>query len=139
MRIYAVFAILRVETAVSRVHQISQESLMLTISSRVSTRTCDGLSRRDFVRAGVLGATGLTLPVLFRAQAASASPTGFVKDKSVIFLFLAGGPSQYETFHPKMTAPIEIRSVTGEVVTNLPGVTFAGMFPRMARHADKLA
>jgi len=112
---------------------------MLTISNPTSARSCDGLLRRDFVRAGVLGATGLSLPVLLRAQAASASPQSFIKDKSVIFLFLAGGPSQYETFDPKMTAPREIRSVTGEVATNLPGVTFAGMFPQMARHADKLA
>ena len=112
---------------------------MLTICSPTIARSCDGLSRRDFVRAGVLGATGLSLPVLFQAQAAAASPTSFVKDKSVIFLFLAGGPSQYETFDPKMTAPREIRSVTGEIATNLPGVTFAGMFPNMARHADKLA
>ena len=76
---------------------------MLTVSHPASTRSCDGVSRRDFVRAGVLGATGLSLPVLFRAQAA-AGPAGFVKEKSVIFLFLAGGPSQYETFDPKMTA-----------------------------------
>ncbi len=112
---------------------------MLTISTRTSGRTCDGLSRRDFVRAGILGSTALSLPVLFRTQCASASSAGFVKDKSVIFLFLAGGPSQYETFDPKMTAPREIRGVTGEVATKLPGVTFAGKFPQMARHADKLA
>lgn len=112
---------------------------MLTISSPSSARSCDGLSRRDFVRAGALGATGLTLPFLLRAQAASANPASFVKDKSVVFLFLAGGPTQYETFDPKMTAPREIRSVTGEIATALPGVTFAGKFPRMAQHADKLA
>ena len=112
---------------------------MLTILSQTSARSCDGMSRRDFVRAGVLGATGLSLPLLFRTHAALASPASFVKDTSVVFLFLAGGPSQYETFDPKMTAPWEIRGVTGEVATNLPGVTFGGMFPKLARHADKLA
>ena len=44
-------------------------------------------------------------------------------------LFLQGGPSQIETFDPKMTAPVEIRSITGEVQSRLPGVTFGGTFP----------
>ena len=60
-------------------------------------------------------------------------------DKSVIFLFLHGGPSQIETFDPKMSAPAEVRSATGEVATKLPGVTFGGTFPKLARLADKLA
>ena len=47
-----------------------------------------------------------------------------VTGKSVIFLFLHGGPSQIETFDPKLDAPAEIRSVTGEVETRLPGITF---------------
>ncbi|HWB08055.1 MAG TPA: DUF1501 domain-containing protein [Pirellulales bacterium] len=111
---------------------------MLNVSFQTSARNCNGVSRRDFVRAGVLGATGLSLPTLLRAQNTFAS-SGSVKDKSVVFLFLAGGPSQYETFDPKMTAPAEVRSVTGEIATNLPGVTFAGMFPQLARHADRLA
>src|SRR5262249_22900521 len=57
----------------------------------------------------------------------------------VILLFLTGGPSQIETFDPKMTAPAEFRSVTGEVVSNVPGVTLGGTFVRLARQADKLA
>ena len=97
------------------------------------------LPRRDFLQIGSLGATGLTLPLVLRNQAAAAKPTSFVKDKSVIFLFLAGGPSQYETFDPKQSAPSEIRGVTGEVQTSLPGLTFAGVLPQLARHADKLA
>ena len=95
--------------------------------------------RRDFLQVGALGATGLALPLVLRNQASAATPTGFVKDKSVIFLFLAGGPSQYETFHPKQSAPSEIRGVKGEVQTRLPGLTFAGVLPQLARHADKLA
>jgi len=62
-----------------------------------------------------------------------------VKDRSVVLLFLQGGPSHIECFDPKMTAPSEIRSVTGEVKTTLPGVTFGGTFPRMAKLADRLA
>jgi len=62
-----------------------------------------------------------------------------VKDKSVIFLFLHGGPGQTETFDPKMTAPVGIQSVTGEVQTKIPGITFGGTFPRLAGLADKLS
>lgn len=97
------------------------------------------LWRRDFLQLGALGATGLTLSTLLRNQAAAAGPAGFVKDKSVIFLFLAGGPSQYETFDPKLTAPSQVRGVTGEVATRLPGVTFAGVLPKLAERADKLS
>ncbi len=62
-----------------------------------------------------------------------------VRDRSVIFLFLHGGPSQIETFDPKMNAPAEFRSATGEVATSLPGVTFGGTFPRLATMADRVA
>ena len=54
-------------------------------------------------------------------------------------LFLTGGPSQIETFDPKMTAPSEFRSVTGEVKSNLAGVTLGGTFEKLANHVDKLA
>src|SRR4029079_167040 len=58
---------------------------------------------------------------------------------SVIFLFLHGGPSQFETFDPKMSAPADIRSTTGEIATSIPGVTFGSSFPKLARLADRLA
>src|SRR5207247_9177263 len=81
---------------------------------------------------------GLTLPGL-RAARAAASQAGMpVTDKSVIFVFLHGGPSQIETFDPKLTAPQDIRSTTGEVATKLPGITFGGTFPKLAARADKL-
>ena len=57
------------------------------------------------------------------AQAA-ADPRRLLTGRSVIFLFLHGGPSQFETFDPKMSAPAEIRSTTGEISTAIPGVTF---------------
>ena len=50
-----------------------------------------------------------------------------------------GGPSQIETFDPKMDMPAEIRSATGEVSTKLPGITFGGTFPKLAQVADKLS
>jgi hypothetical protein len=62
-----------------------------------------------------------------------------VKDKSVVLLFLSGGPSHIEFFDPKMDAPAEIRSITGEVQTSLPGYTFGASFPKMAAMMDRLA
>jgi hypothetical protein len=74
-----------------------------------------GLSRRELLRIGSLGLAGLTLPGLLRAKALGASVGAeLVKDRSVVLLWLGGGPSHIETFDPKMTAPVEIRSVTGE-------------------------
>ena len=56
----------------------------------------------------------------------------------MIFLFLHGGPSQFETFDPKMSMPEGIRSATGEIGTRIPGVTFGSSFPRLAALADRL-
>ncbi|MBI5761680.1 MAG: DUF1501 domain-containing protein, partial [Planctomycetales bacterium] len=107
---------------------------MLTIYDQAGS-----FGRRDFLRIGSLGLGGMTLPGLLAAKA-NAAERGFpVTDKSVIFLFLHGGPSQIETFDPKMTAPTEIASATGEVATTIPGVTFGGTFPKLARLADKLS
>ena len=86
------------------------------------------LHRRAFLQIGGLALGGLTLPGLLAARA--AEKRRFTTDKSVIFLFLHGGPSQFETFDPKMSAPAEIRSAVGETATRLPGVTFGGSFPQ---------
>ena len=98
-----------------------------------------GLSRREFLRVGGLGLGGLTLGDMMSLQAAVKKSHPVVKDKSVIFLFMHGGPSQFETFDPKMDAPSEIRSVTGEIKTTLPGVTFGGTFEKLSRLADKFS
>jgi hypothetical protein len=92
--------------------------------------------RRAFLRVGSLALGGLTLPDLFVARASDGRPP--VTDKSVIFLFLHGGPSQTETFDPKMSAPEGVRSATGETATKLPGVTFGATFPRVAALADRV-
>jgi hypothetical protein len=98
------------------------------------------LSRRELLSIGALGLGGLTLSGLLRTRALGATVgTELVKDRSVVLLWLGGGPSHIETFDPKMTAPVEIRSVTGEVQTTLPGVTFGGTFPLLAQRAKHLA
>src|SRR4051812_33972230 len=94
--------------------------------------------RRAFLRIGSLALGGLSLPHLLAAKARAAEARQVLKDKSVILLFLHGGPPQTETFDPKMTAPAEFRSTTGEVATCMPGITFGGSFPRLAALADKL-
>ena len=96
-------------------------------------------SRRSFLRVGSLALGGLASPQLLAAKAAGAANAKVLRDKAVVFLFMHGGPSQIETFDPKMSAPAEIRSVTGEVQTTIPGVTFGGTFPRLAERTKRLA
>jgi hypothetical protein len=104
------------------------------------TRThCDGGSRRDFLKVGALGLGGLMLPDLLRARAAAATAGRPTRNTSVVWLWLGGGPSHIETFDPKMSAPAEFRSTVGAVQTSLPGVEFGGVFPKLARMADRLA
>src|SRR5580700_10199611 len=98
-----------------------------------------GYSRREFLRIGTLGLGGLTLPHLLGARALAAGSKPITSGKSVIFLFQFGGPSQFETFDPKMNAPDGVRSVNGEVATALPGVTFGSLFPQLAKRAKQLA
>ena len=109
---------------------------MLTIETPSHSVDCRGGSRRDFIRLGTLSVGGLSLGSLAKTYAASRS---FVKDKSVVLVYLSGGASQIETFDPKMTAPDGVRSVTGEVRTTIPGVTFGGTFGRLAGRANELA
>src|SRR5271166_5145997 len=98
-----------------------------------------GYSRREFLRVGTLGLGGLSLPHLLGARALAAGSKPIATGKSVIFLHMFGGPSQFETFDPKMCAPEGIRSVNGEIATALPGVTFGTAFPQLARRAQQLA
>ena len=98
-----------------------------------------GYSRREFLRIGTLGLGGLSLPHLLGARALAAGSKSITTGKSVIFLYLFGGPSQFETFDPKMSAPDGIRSVNGEIATALPGVTFGSSFPQLAKRANQLA
>lgn len=113
---------------------------MLTIQDTTRARTCQGYNRREFLRIGGLGLLGgLSLPQFLAAKAQAAALGRVVKDRAVVFLFLQGGPSHIEFFDPKMTAPEDVRSITGETQTNLPGITFGGTFQKLARMTDKIA
>jgi len=111
---------------------------MLTITSDGSARDCSRLCRRDFLKVGTLGLGGLALPGLLATQSQAAS-SGFLRNKSIVLVFLGGGASHIETFNPAMNSPSPYCSVTGEVQTSIPGVTFGGTFPQLAAMADKLA
>jgi Protein of unknown function (DUF1501) len=100
-----------------------------------SSTSCGKTTRRDFLRVGGLGLGGLTLLDLLALKARGLDYKSLTKDRSVIFLFMHGGPSQFETFDPKMEAPSSIRSQTGEIPTTLPGVTFGGTFEKLAKRA----
>ncbi len=102
-------------------------------------KTTTRLGRREFLRIGGLGLGALTLSDMIALQAAVKRGNSAVKDKSVIFLFMHGGPSQFETFDPKMDAAAEIRSTTGEIKTALPGITFGSTFQKLAPLADKFS
>ena len=109
---------------------------MLSLIAPAGTRLCDGVSRREVLRVGGLSALGLSLADLLEARAASKPATG--KAKSCIVLFLMGGPPQHSTWDPKPDAPAEIRGEFGPIDTKVPGIRYASLLPRLARHADKL-
>lgn len=100
-------------------------------------------SRREWLRVGGLNALGLSLPTLLAHQAQASvgdvhHPT-FGRAKNVIYLYLAGGPPQHETFDPKPEAPAELRGEFQPIHTNVPGIDFCELLPRTSRMADKLA
>jgi hypothetical protein len=98
---------------------------------------CDGLTRRELLRAGTLPALGLALPDLLRRRAA-AGERREGKASGCIVLFLMGGPPQHSTWDPKPDAPAEVRGEFGPTATNVPGVRVCSLLPGLARHMDKL-
>ncbi len=112
---------------------------MLEILSGRASRNCKRVTRRECLQVGTLGLGGLSLAGLISARANAAAAGHAVKDTSVVVLFLTGGPSQIETFDPKMSSPVDYRSVTGAVASKIPGVALGGTFPKLAGLADKVA
>lgn len=94
-------------------------------------------SRRAFLRLGASGLGALGLPGLLRGETGEDKP--WVRGKSVVWLWLGGGPPQAETWDPKPDAPDTVRTMFGVVKTSLPGVTFGSHFPKLAERAHRLA
>ena len=101
--------------------------------------TCDGVSRRSFLRAGGLGLAGLALPDLLRQRASAAEKGAVVKNTAVIQVFLTGGPTHVDTYDPKPDAPKEIRGEFKAISTAVSGVSLSEYLPRQARAMDKIA
>src|SRR5436305_6597320 len=112
---------------------------MLNLWGSKTRKDCSGSNRRDFLKVGALGLTGLTLTDLLRLRSNAANAGQPTRDTSVIWLWLGGGPTHVETFDPKMSAPAEFRSMVGDVQTRVPGVRLGGLFPLMGQVADKMA
>lgn len=104
-----------------------------------SLSLCNRVARRDAMKVGVMGATGLTLPSLLRARSAARERGQSTRDTSIVWLWMQGGAPHIETFDPKMDAPSNYRSMIGAVDTRLPGVQFGGLYPGLANMADQMA
>jgi hypothetical protein len=111
---------------------------MLDITGQGTAHTCDGISRRDFLQVGTLGAAGVTLAELEQARAeGKTSPEG--DRRSVIMIFNLGAPSQFETFDPKPEAPAEIRGPFQPIPVSGGGFSISELLPRHAEHGDKFS
>jgi hypothetical protein len=102
-------------------------------------RFCDGVSRRSFLKIGGLAlgglGGGLSLPDLLRADARAGQPGS---RKSIIMIFLSGGPPHQDSFDLKPEAPVEIRGEFQPIATNVPGLEICELFPRMAKMMDRM-
>src|SRR6266487_3212265 len=111
---------------------------MLKISGKGSITTCDGITRRDFLQVGTLGALGFTLSSweTLKSQGAVTSENG---RKSAILIFNLGAPSQLDTWDMKPDAPREIRGPFKPMRTNNPDIQICEIFPLHAKLADKFS
>src|SRR5438876_3579459 len=110
---------------------------MLTIFGP-SNRYCDGVSRRSFLKIGALGigASSLTLADIFRTEARVNTTS---RPKSVINIFLGGGPPHQDMWDIKTEAPKEIRGEFKPIATTVNGIQIGEVFPKIARIMEKFA
>ncbi len=110
----------------------------MLLVGRHRTRTCQGLTRRALLQVGGSAVLGLSLAGWLRRRSAvhAASPA---RVRSVLLLWLWGGPAQLDTWDPKPAAPLEFRGPFSSIPTRLPGVRFCELFPQVAGLAHRLA
>jgi hypothetical protein len=108
---------------------------MITVGEGIS-KSCAGVTRRDFLRAGGigLGSLGMCMPAWDPRAGCEAK-----SDRSIILLLLVGGPSQLETWDPKPDAPSDVRGPFRSIATRCPGVRISEHLPRLAARMDRLA
>lgn len=110
---------------------------MLTVQGQRDRGSfCDRMDRRNFLRIGTLGLGGLTLPQLLRAESASGTSKSV---KSVIMIYLVGGPPHQDMFDLKPLAPREVAGPWRPIETNVPGFEICEAFPLLAGMADKFS
>ncbi|HVA46887.1 MAG TPA: DUF1501 domain-containing protein [Pirellulales bacterium] len=106
-------------------------------------RLCDGLSRRELLRAGGLSLLGLSAADLLKHETLhageAAAAAGFGQAKACILLYLYGAPSQLETYDPKPDAPVEIRGEFTTIDSAVPGMQVCEYLPNLARVLDRAA
>ena len=110
---------------------------MLSIFGQ-GTRLCDGITRREMLRVGGLAIGGLTLADVLRSQDAAGAEKS-KRSKSVIMVWLRGGPSHIDMVDMKPEAPPEIRGEFRPTMTNVSGIQICDLMPRQAKLMDKLA
>lgn len=96
------------------------------------------IGRREFLKASVMGAVGLSLPQLLSLQAQAKQQGRAARAKNVLVILEQGGVSHLDTFDPKPLLPAEHRSPFKPIATNVPGIQFTELLTHTARHADKL-
>src|SRR4051812_32000523 len=111
---------------------------MFKVTGKGSITTCDGITRRDFLQVGALGAIGLSLSKFAALQAMGTAPQGS-SDKAAIMIFNLGAPSQMDTWDMKPNAPAEIRGPFKPIKTNNPDIQISEIFPLHAKLADKFS
>ncbi|HEY3855385.1 MAG TPA: DUF1501 domain-containing protein [Verrucomicrobiae bacterium] len=111
---------------------------MLNLTGNGSVTTCDGITRRDFLQVGVLGAMGLSLAKLAEMQARGAAPAGN-DERSCIMIFNLGAPSQIDIWDMKPDAAAEIRGPFKPIRTASPDIQISEMLPLHAKLADKFS
>jgi len=116
---------------------------MLVIPGRPGKDTCDGITRRELLRVGGSAVLGVSLANLFALQKATAKQgggggPGFGKAKSVILLYLQGGPSHLDLWDPKDNVPEKVKSVFKAIDTKVPGCKFTELLPKFAQVNDKV-
>jgi hypothetical protein len=109
----------------------------MLLLGRQPARTCGGLTRRAFVQAGASTVLGLSLADLLGGRAAGNPVSGSAK--SVLLLWLWGGPAQLDTWDPKPAAPLEYRGPFRAIPTKVTGVRVGELFPKMAERLDRVA
>src|SRR5262245_12083384 len=101
---------------------------------------CRGMTRRDCIKLGLGALAGAGLTQMLRLQAHAADESRIpATARSCILIWMDGGPTHYETFDPKPTAPSELRGEYNAIRTRIPGALYSEHMQRLAAIADKTA